>query len=232
MNDETEEYPEPYSKEDIEKMIRNKYFDKDGNAIAEYWENTMKVKGITDFIMPKITGFEVYFIKDAQTNDEDWFLVEFEPIGCYLGCRYSNKHQNDSSLGGSWPHPDYAFSGLPSYAKLLGIPYEKLYCRSKFLFALIDDIHYMDHENEEKVGPLMIEVSVAYGTEYIQPGVTYDAFFYRYGVGWIDKERAYLRTYNPEKNGTEKLYIYRPFYGEYDPFEDYEEELRQFVNEQ
>ena len=227
--DEQEKSEEPWSREYIEKMIRSKFFDEDGEAISHYWEESNKVAvGIKDFQMPEITGFEIYFLKDAQTKEEDWFLVEFEPIGHYVGCRCYSKHKYDM-LGGAWPTYKWEFSGIPSYVKLLGIPYEEVYCRSMFLCIQVDNAHYKYISGEEKTGPLFIELGP--GLDYLIPGIAYSDFVLKYGASWVDAERDAVRIYNPEKRSMEDVFVYRPTYGKYDPLKDHIDEIRQSLDE-
>ncbi len=218
------------TKEEIAALIRSKYFDENGKAITEYWEKGMRLNGINDYEMPEITGFDIHFIKDARTKEEDWFLVEFEPIGYYLGCRRFSAHKHETL--GSWPLINDSFDYSPSPYKLLNIPYEEAYCYSLRLFVLIEDAHYRAEDGEEMTGPLMEEIGAGKGLEYLRIGGSYEDLIRRYGKEWIDYEGDTLNVFDPEyMYRIKSYYVQRPLYGKYDPLEDHKNTIKQFINE-
>ncbi len=92
-------YPDPWSIEEIEEYVREKFFNEDGTAKMSYWNNSIKgydpkyteIPIEDDFInlypLPtEITGFDVQFIKDVD-GEETYYLVEFEPSGYIIGKR-------------------------------------------------------------------------------------------------------------------------------------------------
>ena len=193
--------------EEIRTYVQNKYFDKYGKAISWFWENGKGYDRIVPFEMPEIESYDINFIKDLN-GGLDWFLVEFEPIGCLIGSRRTaipsiryNK-QSDVSKG-----PAMSFYGYESPYKILSIPSEDRYASHGIqAWAKIDDIKY-EYDGVERDGPAIINIwDARYGIVLNYP----DGFLHQNGT----TEKIYFN----ENNIIKDCYVKRPIYGKYDRF--------------
>ncbi len=124
-NDEKEERDyskEPLTEEEIKTYVEKTYFDEDGKAKNELWNNAYYTfyygahKRKYEYKDIEIKDFSVQFIKDAYGNNE-WYLVEFEPSGHRIG----KIHSPIEKTAENFFDVKYFFYDYPSPFKILQV---------------------------------------------------------------------------------------------------------------
>lgn len=106
----------PLTVEDVKRLTEEKFFDEEGNAYKEYWENcwlNREENALWHYNGEEITGFEVQRIKGFDGED-DCFLIEFAPTGHFIG-KFGKTFAATS------------FQAYPSPFKIYDVPQERRY---------------------------------------------------------------------------------------------------------
>ena len=173
--------------EEIENEVINLFCNEDGSYDTSYWVRFNsrnyhpEMQSIIDGVGSgdiKIEGFSIQFIKGLDEND-DWYLVEFEPSGHLVG-----KRDTDFSTAG--------FRVYPSPFKLCNVEKENRYVdTSSYYHGLMQGITYLSKSND-----YLCDFGSEALNKYVSPSFSLDEDF-----------AGFLRTYNQETNEWEYISI-------------------------
>ncbi len=199
----------PLTKEEVVEWTNKTFFDENGNAYKEYWENSrinFSQHKFWKYAGEDITGFEVQRIKGFDGR-ENYFFVEFEPTGYYFVC--AEDRPNKAS-----------FKPFPSPFKTYNVPVEKRYA---FRNGYEEPKCGMEYKPGYVI-PFIPDVGM-YDTGYRLPAFrgVYDSA----NKTWVDLHIIF----NPETGTWQEEIEGTPFYRDYEKEPLTEEDVRNWTQE-